>query len=203
MKNAALLCIPWLLFALFPDSHAHGQSYVKAEIYDELSDLGHRIGLHGSEIDALTARLNEASFDPAFVKLFNEKPVRAIFVFSAAEGGVIFKFMSGKGLTAFADGRPKAPIWVDCRSVGALIGGSHRLGVGLVMSASPNSEIGGTYEGSVSGATFATESTPTGAAFWKMGGFSGDERPVVYLVYTARGLSFGAGNERLTLTTGW
>lgn len=203
MKNVALLCVLFFFLALFPGQYAYGQSFVKAEIYDELADLGRRLKLHSSEIDQLTATLHEASFDPAFIKLFNEKPVRAMFVFSAAEGGVIFKFMSGKGMTAFADGRPKAPIWVDCRSVGAMIGGSHMLGVGLIMSASPDSEIGGTYEGNVGGATFATESTPTGAAFWKMGGFSGRDRPVVYLVYTARGVSLGAGNARLTLTTAW
>jgi len=192
-----------LFFLIVSGTFAYPEPFSRHDVYSQVKDLGHQLNLEPYEIDYLTAKLHEAAINSELARLLTEKPVQGVFVFSAVEGGVIFKFMKGKGFISFAEGGAGLPLWVECRSAGAMIGGSHMLGVGLIMGTISEYEVGGTYEGNVGGATFATESTPTGTAFWKTDGYPHQSRPLVYMVYMARGVSVGAGNARLTLIPGW
>jgi len=131
-----------------------------------------------------------------------DKPVSAVFVYRAGEGGVIVKFLKGDGKISFAGGRQKGTIYIKAVSAGAQIGGSAVWGVGLVMGLKKADYFGGDYTGKATHATAGDESAP-GGQFLSLDTEEEEKKHDILLLFSGRGLSAGVGGETLSITPDW
>lgn len=137
--------------------------------------------------------------EPWFAKLASRKPVRAVFVYNAGEGGFVVKFMKGSGLIRFMD-RPKpVDLYINSWSAGAMIGGSAVWGIGLVMGLKDVRHFGGDYSGAMQNATAADSGVRNALVLSLSSESDSAKSHDVCMVFASRGLSAGVGGGHVSI----
>jgi len=138
-----------------------------------------------------------------YKKQVTRRPVMAVFVYRAGEGGLLVKFMKGEGLITFRSGRKAANIDLKSWSAGAQAGGSAVWGVGLVMGLKHPNHFGGDYRGKVQTATAGDKTAQSGTLLSLDDDNQGRKAHDILLIMAAAGLSAGVGGAKMTITPGW
>ncbi|MBM4355419.1 MAG: hypothetical protein FJ109_16805 [Deltaproteobacteria bacterium] len=178
------------------------KSYSAAEIKAEARRLAKALEIDSHKKADLMTALDRGLKSADFKDAVKEKPVGAVFVYRAGEGGVIVKFLKGDGKISFAGGRQKGTIYLKAISAGAQIGGSAVWGVGLVMGLKKAEDFGGDYTGKATHATAGDDSAPGGRRL-TLDTEEEEKKHDVLLLFSGRGLSAGVGGETLSLTPDW
>ena len=141
--------------------------------------------------------------DRSYTELVAGRPVSAVFVYRSTEAGLLYKRRSGHGTIVFRNPSATVPLRLSGSSFGASIGGSAEWGVGLVLDLKENRQFGGNYEGEERGATAADSTAPSVARFSNAAYVDAGKAHELLLIVTARGLSAGVANGKITLTPEW
>jgi len=172
--------------------------YSEAEVEALVQSLGEQHSLSKEKLLTLTRSVSTHLSSPELQKVIAAKPIRAVFVYNAGEGGLVVKFMSGKGLATIRGGHSAAKISLKSVSAGAQIGGSAMWGVGLMMGLKKESDFGGDYTGEMKGATAAELTAGRPLVLTR------EHMPQELWVFTTgRGLSAGVSGVKLTVVPEW
>ena len=203
MKTTNLMSVMALAFLptlLVPSRAAAAEleAYTDPEIVDTASELIHRFGLSELKrvelVDALRVTLNR----PHFKRARGTKQVTGVFVYTLGEGGLLVKFLGGKGLVAFKGQPTDGRLSFRSTSIGALIGGSRERGIGLIMGLEDEEDLGGIYVGTVAGAIGVTEGTML-TRMRRGGAATPETRHELVFIGRSEGLSANYGRARLTI----
>ncbi len=188
--------------ALGEEKKKPGKSYSVGEIKKVAGKLAKAMEVDNSKRADLMSALERGLSSADFKETVKEKPVNAVFVYRAGEGGVIVKFLKGDGKISFAGGRQKGTIYIKAVSAGAQIGGSAVWGVGLVMGLNKAEHFGGDYTGKATHATAGDDSAPGGQVL-SLDTEEDEKKHDILLLFSGRGLSAGVGGETLSITPDW
>jgi len=181
-----------------PEPGMAAGGYSRDEVQALLASLGAKHEMSKQKLQDLSKALAKAMDGSDFKRLTATRPVRAVFVYQGAEGGLVVKFMSGQGLVSFKGGRQAAKLSLRSLSAGAQIGGSAMWGVALMLGLEREADLGGDYTGAITGATAVDETAQHPLVLTQEG-----KPQVLWLVNAGRGLSAGAGGVKLTVTPDW
>jgi hypothetical protein len=174
--------------------------YNSDEIITAARDLGQKIEMPESKIYDLVANFKQVSTQDDYRQATNGKAVSAVFVYKAAEGGVIYKKMSGGGFVLFKQNGKSSKIKLDSSSVGAQVGGSTEWGLGLVIGLKNPADFGGAYAGRKSNATAINSTKAKGEVFSNATLVESGKAHDIMLILTGRGLSAGTSKSRIMIT---
>jgi len=200
---AALLLIAAAAVAQEEKGKPKGKAqYSAGDIKRVVRKLAKAMEIDNSKKADLMSALERGLDGKDFKDAVKDKPVRAVFVYRAGEGGVIVKFLKGDGKITFAGGKQEGTIYLKAVSAGAQVGGSAVWGVGLVMGLKKAEDFGGDYTGRATHATAGDDSAP-GGQFLTLDSEDDGKKHDVLLLFSGRGLSAGVGGETLSITPDW
>jgi len=199
---SAVLITATALLLIFAAASAAAR-YSQQQIIDEAQVLAEMKGLTGEQRAELISNLKAALMSPEFKEATRFRPVSAVFVFRAGEGGILLGYMKGEGLISFQAERPAQAIYLRSWSAGAQIGGSDIRGVGLVLGLNKISDFGGDYSGPIKSATAVEENTKTGILMTKYEPDGVRTNHQIFMVMSSSGLSARFAAAKLTITPGW
>jgi len=172
-------------------------SYKPSEIVPEVKSLAQKMEWAPDKTAELVQKVEAALKSEELKGELEKSPVKAVMVYSSAEGGLVVKFMKGQGLISFKGGRQQATIYLKSVSAGAIVGGGAQWAAGLVLGLNSEEDFGGDYRG-------VTKSAAAGDTIKSDGIFlEGGKEHKIFLVSTVRGVSAEAGKTKLTITRGW
>ena len=198
MLLTILLALPVLLAAASDGYAGKLEAFSDKEVHAAADSLAREFKMPDIKRVEVLERLREILAHDGFKRARGNGAVRGIVAYTIGEGGLVVKFLSGRGLVAFKGRKDRPRLSFKSTSVGAQIGGSKEWGVGLIMDLSDASHLGGTYTGSVKGAIAAT----TGKMVSRLERSkppSPEMGHELWLIGTAEGLSANFGTTRLTI----
>lgn len=200
MNRSALIGSVLLAAALaLAPGWALAASFSPAQAAAEAARLGRLVDMPLDVSAELTGQLQRGLRDPWLAAKVKSASIIGVFVYSAAEGGIVVKYMRGQGLASFK-GRPgETQIFLRSWKAGAMIGGSATWGLGLVLGLDQPSNFGGDYTGTTRQATAVEENAPSLSLLSSQ---KADGHELV-IVSAGKGLSADIGGERLTITPAW
>jgi hypothetical protein len=75
--------------------------------------------------------------------------IRGVVAYSVSEGGLLFKFGSGKAVASFKGGGTNVPFKLSATAVGLVAGGSRVWGIGLIQYLDDEAYFGSEYDGTM------------------------------------------------------
>ena len=204
MRHAAALALLTVAaVALSLPSTAQRGGYQISEIVTIAQDLGKQLECPEEKIGSLLTNLKKAVEDDSFKTEAAKRNVTGVFVYRAAEAGLLLKILRGHGLVTFRNGRKAGEFTVRSTSFGAHVGGSAEWCIGLVLGLTDQAKFGGDYSGRMRRATAIDSNSADAVIFTPSASPEGAETHQIFLVVSGRGLSAGTGGAKLTITPAW
>lgn len=164
------------------------QSASTEEVKETARGLMISMELGSRDKEVLSARLDGFLAKQGIQELAEERGITAVAVFTAGEGGFLYKSAEGIGQATFFGGGEAIPFKVEGHKVGAVIGGGTSHGIALTFGLVDQRRFAGEYSASGLKATIGGKGVTSGIANY-------DEKPEHELRYfsTGSGASADAG----------
>jgi len=133
-----------------------------------------------------------------FIKLKGDKEVKGLLLYSSREGGFLFKGLKGEGQIRF--GMKKYDVEVKGFIGGAVIGGSAKWNLCILMGDVDEKSFPGKYKGSAVSGTAVKSDSVFGQLLIPQKQKKADATVMLYLISAGTGFTGDAGGMTLTFT---
>ncbi len=176
--------------------------YTIAEIETAAKAMAKKMRMPLDQRIELVDRLAERVNSPSFKNWTRGRAVHGVFAYTLKEGGLVVKWIKGRGKAAFKGAPEAIDIVLKATSFGAQVGGSKQWGVGLIVGLKRKRAFGGDYKGKMRQAT-ALSAGQAVTDLRRVGLRVEEDHHRVLLFALTKGLSASTGNTELRISVDW